>query len=239
MVGRSEEGTLGVRIHEQLKSDITNWVYRPGERLKEKEIAERFGVSRTPIRDALRRLENEKLVVYSPQLGYSTRAINIGEFGDLYQVRLALEELSAVLAARARPEGEPRRVLEGLQEFWVSGEAEVIVGGDPDMVHRDESFHEGLALIGGNEYLHDSLRAVNGRIRILRITDFASAERTEATFVQHAGILEAVVAGDEERARDLMRSHVLESQANVANNALRALAQMHEIDPDALRQPLG
>lgn len=234
MVERSREGTLGAWVHEQLKSDITRWVYRPGERLKEQEIAERFGVSRTPIRDALRRLENEKLVVYSPQLGYSTRSIDIKEFTELYQVRVALEELSAVLASQARPEGERRRVLEDLREFWGSGGTREVFDGDPDMVHRDESFHEGLALVGGNEYLHDSLRAINGRIRIIRITDFASAERIEATFVQHAGILEAVIAGDENEARERMRSHVLESQANVANNALRALARLHEIDADSL-----
>ncbi|WP_053057532.1 GntR family transcriptional regulator [Rubrobacter aplysinae] len=230
----SREGTLGAYLHEQLKSDITRWVYQPGERLKEKEIAERFGVSRTPIREALRRLENDKLVVYSPQFGYSTRTINLKEFNELYQVRLELEQLSAALAARTRLEGEAERVFEELRELWGSGEPGIMGEGDSDMVHRDESFHEGLAQIGGNGYLYDSLRAINGRIRIIRITDFISPERIEATFRQHAGILEAVQDGREEEARERMRTHVLESQEHVANSALRALARLHQIDVDSL-----
>ncbi len=224
------EETLSDSVHQQLKTDITHWKYRPGDRLKEKSIAERFGVSRTPIREALRRLEQENLLVHAPQHGYSTRALDLEELNELYQVRIALEELGAALAAQSGLDGNARSILEDLCKFWREPEADIFESGDPNMVYVDESFHERLALAGGNRYLHGSLKALNERIRIIRITDFGSAERIEVTYKQHQEILKAVMEGDVGKARLRMREHIVESQSHVSANALRALARLHEID---------
>lgn len=219
-------GTLGASIYEQLKFDITHWVYRPGQRLIEEAIAERFGVSRTPIREALRRLEQEQLVVYVPQHGYSTAGLNLKELNGLYQVRIAVEELSVTLAVQARMEEGARRILQELYEMWEE-EVEIPSGGNPDFVYADEAFHEGLAFAGGNGYLHGTLKSLNERIRIIRITDFGSAERIEATYSQHAGILKAISEGEDLEARRRMRDHILESQAHVSASAAQALLNVH------------
>lgn len=218
--------TIGTCIYEQLKLDITHWVYRPGHRLIEETIAERFGVSRTPVREALRRLEQEQLVVYVPQHGFSTAEFDLKELNDLYQVRIAIEELSVTLAVQTRMEDGARRTLEELYQIWEE-EVEVPVGSDPDFVYADEAFHEGLAHAGGNAYLHGTLKSLNERIRIIRITDFGSAERIEVTYKQHAGILKAIFEGRDLEARRRMRDHIMESQAHVSASAAQALLNVH------------
>ncbi len=231
-MARSSGATLSVSVYQQLKTDITHWVYRPGEKMREETIAERFGVSRTPVREALHRLEQEKLVVYVSQQGYSIREINLKEFNEFYQVRIALEELGVSLAVQVRSERETKGVLEELHKVWRKAPVEIPVGGDPNFVYSDESFHERLALVGGNGYLRDSLKSLNERLRIMRINDFGSVERIEKTYGQHAGILEAIMQGDLPEARVRMREHIVESQAHVSTNALRALARLHRIELD-------
>jgi len=111
--------TLGGSVYDRLKSDIVSWAFKPGQRLPEGSIAERFEVSRTPVREALRRLEQEGLVVYVPQHGYSARTLNLKSLNELYQVRVVLEEWATGLAAEvARDGAEAAADLEELRTTW-------------------------------------------------------------------------------------------------------------------------
>lgn len=221
------KSTLSDSVYEQLKSDITRWVYKPGERLPEIALTERYGVSRTPIREALRKLERERLVAYVPRQGYTAWNLNLRELDELYAVRIALEELSAELAARTAASGETASILSELRSTWEERVQETPSADNPELVHADEAFHEAIALAGGNAYLHRSLQAINENIRMIRIIDFRSTLRIDATYREHARIINHIIEGRAARARQEMRDHILVSQKNVRANAMQALYELH------------
>src|SRR5699024_7003230 len=144
----------------------------PDTRLPEETIARHLGVSRTPVREALRRLEHEKLVVYTPQQGYSTRSIELREFNELYQVRAVLEEYAVVQAIEAMENPDCREMLEDLRQTWVRRVTQPPDTEAMDLLDEDEAFHESIALASENRYLHELLQSINTRIRSIRLVDF-------------------------------------------------------------------
>lgn len=225
----TNKGTLGGSVYVRLKSDITEWVYKPGQRLPEGAIAEHFGVSRTPVREALRRLEQEGLVVYLQQQGYSVRSLNLRELNELYQVRIILEEFATGLAAEvAGKGGEGEAELDELRRAWEERVRQTPNPGDPTLVYADEAFHETIARVSGNQYLLGLLRAINERIRIIRIFDFRSESRIVATYEEHVRVIKHVTDGKVEEAKRTMHEHIRNSQRHVSTNAMQALLEMHE-----------
>lgn len=203
-------------LFEQLKLAIIRGDVAPGDRLTEEGVAGRYTISRTPVREAFRRLEQEGWLTHLSFGGYTVRPIDFEEMTELYDVRVALEEVSA-----ARACGRPSPHLERLEAFWNRPPADE--NADLNMVFADEDFHETLAAIGGNLSLHRMLKGVNERLHILRTRDFAAIRRIDATYQQHAGILQAVRQGDARLASALIRSHILESLAYVEQAARAAL----------------
>lgn len=193
-------------------------------RLGEERLAALLGVSRTPIREALLRLQAEGLVAPHPDSGLCPVAPDVAAVHDLYEVRLGLE-----LQALARPArlGTSHGVaaLECLQDEW-RGLAGSPPTPDPGFVTLDEDFHVRLALSAGNHSLGQLLQTVNERIRIVRMHDFLTVERVRSTVEQHLGIVEAVLAGDLDLATSRFQSHLGESMAVVEQRATRALARM-------------
>ncbi len=195
--------------------------------MPEVALTERYGVSRTPIREALRKLERERLVVYVPRQGYTARNLNLRELDELYQVRIALEELSAGVAAKTAASGEAASILGELHSTWEERARETPPPDNPELVHADEAFHETIALAGGNAYLHRSLQSINENIRIIRTIDFRSAHRIDATYREHARIIDHIIEGRAAQARQEMRDHIRVSQENVRANAMQALYELH------------
>ena len=225
----TKKGTLGGSVYDRLKSDIIGWAYKPGQRLPEGAIARRFGVSRTPVREALRRLEQEGLIVYVPQHGYSARGLNLRELNELYQVRVALEECATGLATEVVKQGARGRVdLEELRATWEERARRTPVKGDPDLIYADEAFHETIARVGGNQHLLGLLRSINERIRVIRIFDFRSPERIASTYEEHVRVMGHVTEGEVEEAKLAMRQHIQNSQQHVSTNAMQALLEMQE-----------
>ncbi len=225
----TKKGTLGGSVYHRLKSDITGWAYKPGQRLPEGAIAQRFGVSRTPVREALRRLEQEGLIVYLQQQGYSARGLNLRELNELYQVRVILEESATGLAAEVASKGDEGKVeLERLRVAWEEWVQKTPEPGDPNLVYADEAFHETIAYASGNQYLLGLLRSINERIRIIRIFDFRSEKRIAATFEEHVRVIRYVTDGRVKEAKRMMREHIQNSQEHVSTNAMQALLEMQE-----------
>jgi DNA-binding GntR family transcriptional regulator len=225
----TRKGTLGGSVYDQLKSDILRWKYKPGQRLPEGAIAERFGVSRTPVREALRRLEQEGLIVYLQQQGYTARNLNLRELNELYQVRVILEESATGLAADVARRGEEGKAeLEELRVAWEERVQQTPEPGDPNLVYADEAFHETIAGVSGNRYLLGLLRSINERIRIIRIFDFRSEKRIAATYEEHVRVIRHVTTGRIEEAKRTMREHIQNSQQHVSTNAMQALLEMQE-----------
>jgi DNA-binding GntR family transcriptional regulator len=229
MSEHTKKGTLGGSVYDRLKSDVSSWVFKPGQRLPEGSVAERYGVSRTPVREALRRLEQEGLVVYVPQHGYSARNLNLRDLNELYQVRVLLEEWATGLAAKAaRNRAEGTIELEELRETWEQRVRETPTLGDPDLIYADEAFHETIARVCGNRYLLSLLRSINERIRIIRNFDLRSQERIAATYEEHVRVIRHVTEGEIEEAERTMREHIQNSQRHVSTNAMQALLEMQE-----------
>jgi DNA-binding GntR family transcriptional regulator len=151
---------------------------------------------------------------------------------DLYDVRLAVEELVVRRAAASGNTGQ----LDELEQEWLEIAAERRNGLLADVgsafVTRDEAFHAQLAAASGNEFALELIREISERIRILRIYDFTSADRIGVTIDEHLEIVRAVIAGDADVVAAFMRAHVQRSANVVRERIGEALTKMFE-NPDA------
>lgn len=206
-------------VYRRMRRDLLRGRIRPGTRITEEWAATNYRVSRTPVREACRRLAEEGLLTHRPRRGYSAPVIDAAEISDLYEVRRALEVLAVRLAAAGRGSREP---LARQRAVWADGSLEP----GETAVFRDEAFHLALARAAGNRALEGILEGVNARIRLVRVHDFFDRARIEATRRQHLAVLDAVEDGDGERAAALLEAHILESQRNVSRAASRALAEL-------------
>lgn len=176
-------------------------IYKPGDRLVESELADRFGVSRTPIREALQRLETQSLLERD---GRSLIVASLGhnQLAELYVVRGELEGLAARLAARHATQ-EEIRVLGELVE------ADKSLLGDPNALSRaNRRFHKQVHLASHNRYLVQQLDLVHRSMALLATTSLAREGRGEEALKEHAAIIKAIAARDEKAAEDALRRHI-------------------------------
>jgi DNA-binding GntR family transcriptional regulator len=226
-------------IYEQLRDRLTRGAMPVGRRLVEQQLASEFRTSRTPVREALRRLEGDGHLTRDPGGGMRPRVPSVRAMRDLYDVRLAIEEL---VVRRAASSGD-RGMLDELQQEWVAIAAEHRGGWLADsgsaFVHRDEAFHHRLAEASANEFALGLLREISDRIRILRIYDFTSEDRITATIDEHLEIVRAVLSADAEVAAGFMRAHVQRSANVVRERIGEALAKMFEDPAGDLSAPVS
>jgi DNA-binding GntR family transcriptional regulator len=193
-------------LYEQLAERIMKGELPEGARMTENELAEEFGVSRTPVREALKLLNHTGLVTKLPTRGYAARALDLAATDQLYTVRAALEELAVELAAKSV--GTP-----AFETFKRD-----IAGFDPSQQGKTDSFHERLAVLADNDYLCRCLGEIYARTAAYRRLDNALQGRAEAADHDHRRIVELLEAGDVGEARRIVREHIGRSQ-----ESLRAL----------------
>jgi DNA-binding GntR family transcriptional regulator len=203
--GTSDGLTRTHRVAEDLRMEILRNVLPAGTRITEEGLAERYGLSRTPVREALRLLTREALLIHAPRAYYEVARINLDEMDDLYAIRVSLEEKVADRIARIGANEEVR----ALRAFWSApppaGE------GDVQLVFADENFHETLAAASGSTVLPPILRNINNRLHALRMRDFIDPERVQRTYEQHLAILDALLRADGRLAGALLRAHIWQS----------------------------
>jgi len=218
-------------IYEQLRDRLTCGVIPVGQRLVEQRLAAEFRTSRTPVREALKRLEGDGHLTRDANGGMRPRVPSVRAMRDLYDVRVAIEELVVRRAAGAGDRG----ALEDLEQEWTALGVEQQAGRlqqtGAGFVHRDESFHQRLAEAAANEFAVELLGDINDRIRILRIYDFTSPERITATIHEHLEIVRAVLVGDSETAAGFMRAHVQRSANVVRERIGEVLTMMFDTPP--------
>ncbi len=182
-------------------SAIDNGIYRPGDRLVESELAERFGVSRTPVREALQRLETQSMLKRDGR-SLIIATLDHNQLAELYTVRAELEALAARLAARhATP--EEVRVLSGMVE-----EDRKILG-DPQALSRaNRRFHHQIHLASHNRYLVQQLDLVHRSMALMARTTLAAKGRDAVSLGEHQEIVDAITAHDGERAEQALRQHI-------------------------------
>ncbi|TMV09501.1 GntR family transcriptional regulator [Ruegeria sediminis] len=176
-------------------------IYKPGDRLVESELADRFGVSRTPIREALQRLETQSLLERDGR-SLIVASLDHNQMAELYVVRRELEGLAARLAAQHATEEEIRVLRE-----MVKADDELV--GDPNALSRaNRRFHEQIHLASHNRYLVQQLDLVHRTMALMATTSLAAQGRGEIAQSEHKGIVDAIEARDEERAEKALKDHI-------------------------------
>lgn len=176
-------------------------VYRPGDRLVESELAERLGVSRTPVREALQRLETQSMLARDGR-SLIVASLDHNQLAELYVVRAELEALAAALAAKHAAPEEVRVLQEMIDEDRRQAN-------DPVALSRaNKRFHRQIHLASHNRYLVQQLDLVHRSMALLATTSLAAEGRGTAALAEHQAIVDAIRAGDEEAAAAALRAHI-------------------------------
>ena len=195
--------SLADQVFEHLETDILSGKYQKGENLTESKLSLELGVSRTPIREALRRLEQEHLIEESPK-GMVVVGISENDLSDIFEIRAALEGKAAFLAAKNYTDGQIDIVREALefQEFYLSKQ-------DPDHIKSmDSRFHETIYKMSGSTIFYDVLMPLHKKILKYRKASVTDAERAVASVSEHRAIYEALLARDAQLASRLVNEHL-------------------------------
>ena len=198
----AEHVSLGQRVAEELRRSILTNRRRPGDRLIEDRLSEELGVSRIPVREALRVLAGEGLVDVQPRRGASVADVSPEVARDLVEVRATLEGLNARLAARHH---NPAIVGE-LREVLQQGNRAAKSRNVDDLVRLNGEFHDELAEAGRNSILWDIMRTLRERTSLVFAAN--TARRAQQDWDEHSKILAAVIDGDEDLAAMLATRHV-------------------------------
>jgi DNA-binding GntR family transcriptional regulator len=184
-----------------------------GDRFTENELCERLGVSRTPVRQALFRLQQEGYVEVLFRSGWRVLPFDFDQFEQLYDLRMVLET-TAVQRLCADGERVDRDLLDKLAAIWLVPVPERSTD-TVQVAQWDEAFHCALVVAAGNGEMARVHRDVTDRIRIIRRLDFTKQARIDATYDEHAKILRAIQRKRGEQAALLLRAHIATSQAEV------------------------
>jgi DNA-binding GntR family transcriptional regulator len=220
-VGQGDAGrevSLAEFVYLGLKRDIFDFRLLPGDRFTESEVAARLNVSRTPVREALYRLQQEGYLQVHLRSGWSVREVDFRKFDELYDLRIALE----VASVRKLCGQDTLPQLEQLKSVWLVAREDRSSDGER-VCALDEAFHATLVAATGNREMARCHREVTERIRLLRRLDFTAPDRIVATYEEHAQILRAVLRRNADRAIRLLCKHIETSKAEVRKISLHKL----------------
>lgn len=203
-------------VLEAIREAIINGSLKPRERLMEIQMAEELGVSRTPIREALRKLELEGFIVMVPRKGAYVADISIKDIADVFEIRASLEGLAAALAAERITDEE----LEFMERCLVV-KAEAIAKADFDkLVDIDTKFHESIYKASRNERLWAIINNLREQIQRLRMTSLSVPGRMAQSLKEHRAIVEAIQSRDINLARQVAQEHI-ENAENVMMESIK------------------
>jgi len=219
----AKEGIAG-RVYQHVKQAIFEFELLPGDRFSESDIANRVGVSRTPVRQALYALEQEGYLDVQPRSGWQVKPVDFDALEAFYDLRVVLET-EAVRRLCQRPDAGVPASLQALVAFWIDSPP---LPEGSDVAQRDEAFHMTLVSAAGNPEMARVHRDVTEKIRIVRRLDFTQAPRVAATYAEHSAILLAIIHRDVKEASDRLNAHIAQSQKEVRNITLHMLQQARQ-----------
>jgi DNA-binding GntR family transcriptional regulator len=202
-------------VFEALREAIISGVLKPGERMMEIQLAEQLGVSRTPVREAIRKLELEGFVVMIPRKGAYVAGISLKDIADVFEVRAALEALAAALAAERITDDE----LEEMERMLVRKAEYIESNRFAELIEVDTEFHEALYRASRNTKLEQIIHNLREQIQRFRTTTLAYPGRMRESLSEHRKLLEAISERDVARAAQLAQEHI----ENAENSMLEAL----------------
>jgi DNA-binding GntR family transcriptional regulator len=218
--GRPRTATAAAKIYADLRAELVSLQRQPGEVISEAEIALSYGVSRTPVREAILKLADDGLVEIFPQSGIYVSRIPIAALPEAILVRKALEETTARLAAER---ATPSQIL--TLHSIVERQREADVAQDSDAFHQaDERFHASIAEVAGHPGIWTLIQQVKLQVDRYRRLTLPQAGRISDAIVEHAAILAAIEARDPARARLAMENHL--------ERLLRDISATQSINPE-------
>ncbi len=213
MDGRSRRRRESVadRVYEALREDIFEFRLVPGDKFSETDIANRLGASRTPVREALYRLQREGYVEVLFRSGWLVRPFDFEQIEELYDLRITLERAAMHKICRLP---KPPAILQQLNAIWHPDHpSERAIGSTVRAL--DESFHCGLVAAAGNGEMTSIHREITERLRMIRRLDFTRPDRIDATYREHAEILNALANNNPGEAAERLTVHIRNSQSAV------------------------
>lgn len=193
---------LAEQAYQALRSAINVGTLEPGQRIPELELSSSFKISRTPIREALRRLQSDGLVVHAPGGGLAVAQHDLRAVAELYDVRERMEGTAAALAAR-----NADRTEQSVLEAMLAGHKDF--PDDPGLHARENKLlHDQIYRAAHNRFLLKSLQGLHDALALLGRTTFAAPGRIEEAWAEHAAIVAAIVRRDEAEAEAVARVHV-------------------------------
>ncbi|MEM8868967.1 MAG: GntR family transcriptional regulator [Pseudomonadota bacterium] len=196
----SPELSQGEAAYEQLYAAIQSGTYRPGDRLREVEVAAHLALSRTPVREALRKLESDGIVEHRPRIGAVVRRLGHSEVVELYEMREVQERTAAEMAAKHAAQAEAD-ALSDLNEALLAAPSK-------DAAHINRQFHRGIYLAARNRFLLETARALDNALMLLGPTTLEDEARISTVHKQHQAIIEAIRTGDAAAAGTAAVAHL-------------------------------
>jgi len=191
-------------VFEYLRNSILNGELEPGERLMELQLAQQLGVSRTPVREAIRKLELEGLVEMIPRKGAYVADMSIKDILDVLEVRMFLEGLAAYLAAERMSEDEIEKLKEVLKKF----EEGLVTMEKEDMIELDNKFHDMIIAGSRNNKLLQIVQGLQEQFQRFRVIYFNEYNEHQDLIKYHRAIVEAIDNRDSKQAQEYAQTHV-------------------------------
>lgn len=207
-IGLVRPETLRFQVENALRQAIINGRFAPGERLIERELCETLGVSRTSIREALRKLEAEKLVDIVPHKGPIVASISVKEAADLYALRGLLEGFVAREFSQTASEADIAKFASAAAELRQAGEARDQAG----VLQAKNALYGIMLERCGNELVREALTSLHSRVNLLRATSLMHPDRLPHSLEEIDSLLKAIKARDGDAAEKAARLHVTNAQ---------------------------
>lgn len=197
--------TRSETLREQIEEMIAVGTLKPGQHLDETVLAEKFGVSRTPIREALIQLASMGIIVIRPRRGAIVAEIGPQQLIEMFEVMAELEAMCARLAARRMSAAE-HAILKATHLACQEARDEA----DSDAYfYKNEEFHRQIYIGSKNAFLEEQARALQRRLRPYRRLQLRVRNRVTASFDEHGAVVDAIIAGKGEHAAELLRQHIM------------------------------
>ncbi|MGB3339467.1 MAG: GntR family transcriptional regulator [Devosia sp.] len=206
MVEIGKRRMLGQSAYQAILDSIRSGIYTPGDRLLEEEVAERLGMSRTPVREAMGRLQEKGLLQPAPGRGLAIATLSMEQVFELYAIRGELEALVAKFAAQHATDAEILNLADLNLQFGAAPMPQ-------EAARLNRGFHDRLYDAARNRYLRAAVEDLHETIALLPSTTFVQENRVLTATREHSDILDAIVARDQERAATAAKAHISHSLA--------------------------
>lgn len=210
--------TLRERIVEFIKDSITSGKLRPGERVPEQDIAESFGISRTPIREAFRQLESEGFISFVPRKGAVVSPITAKDVSEFYSIKSLLDGYAARIACKGFTDKDIKKLKSLNQQMQRCADKQDIKG----FFKLDNQFHDAFLKASGNEKLQNLSHQIVQQFERYRITALSVPGRLKDSVKQHEEIIEAFSERNEERVEALVRENAEQSAKTLVEELTRS-----------------